>query len=67
MFEEHGVDDLITIQDLARWLVLSKRTVENYRQHYPTLLPPATVLSPRTVRYRVGSVREWLQSRQAAC
>ncbi|MBU2834800.1 helix-turn-helix domain-containing protein [Acidithiobacillus thiooxidans] len=53
------MDDLLTIEDLARVLRLNPRTVQNRR---PEDLPPAIILpgTKRSRRWREKDVARWL-------
>jgi hypothetical protein len=55
-------DTLMTTQETASWLSVSKQFLELGRmQGYG---PPATVLSEKVVRYRKNSVLRWLIERE---
>ena len=54
-------DELLTTPQLADWLGVSKQTCEIARGKGTGA--PFIRVSPTRIRYRVGSVREWLRSR----
>jgi hypothetical protein len=57
-------DSLMTTQETASWLNVSRQFLELGRmQGYG---PPATVLSPKVVRYRKNTVLRWLLERERA-
>jgi hypothetical protein len=57
-------DTLMTTQETARWLNVSTQFLEIGRsQGYG---PPATVLSPKVVRYKKNTVLRWLIEREKA-
>jgi hypothetical protein len=62
---EGGDDDLITTLNLANWFCVSPQWVELGRtKNYG---PPFIRLGPQVVRYRRGTVKEWLAERQHSC
>jgi len=64
--EKFGEDTLVTTAELAEWLGLSVRTIEGLRRDAPDRLPPHIRIGARTIRYRVGDVRDWLAHRGIA-
>jgi hypothetical protein len=57
-------DSLMTTQETANWLNVSRQFLELGRMH--GYGPPATVLSPKVVRYRKNLVLKWLLERERA-
>lgn len=61
---EGGPDDLLTSEDVAKWIGTSQQFVELGRlKGYG---PRYTRLSPRVIRYRRCDVIKWLESRTHA-
>jgi hypothetical protein len=54
-------DDLLTTRQTADWLAVSHQWLEIGRSK--GYGPPYEQLSSKTIRYRRGKVREWLDSR----
>ena len=58
-------DDLLTTEQVAEWLGVSRGWLEIGRgQGYG---PKFVALSPRNIRYRRAAVRAWLRERTHAC
>ncbi len=55
---------LLTIQDLAAMLKMSKRTVE--RRVADGSLPKPITIGPRILRWRTNDIEKWLRSLGAA-
>jgi len=54
-------DDLLTVQQLAEWLMLTVQTLEIYRVRGAG--PKHVKLSPQVIRYKRSDVLKWLASR----
>lgn len=62
-FHEFSTDDLITTEVLADWLGLKADTLVKARSTGFGDYPPYEKFG-RSVRYRIGDVRAWLQARK---
>ena len=54
-------DDLLSIEDVARWFQVSMQWVDLAR--YKGYGPPYVLVTPRIVRYRRSEVIAWLKAR----
>ena len=62
IFSEGNDDQLLTTQELAKWLGCSVEFLEIQRGKETG--PPFVRVTPNMVRYRRGGARDWLRSRE---
>ena len=55
-----NAEQLVTYEQLSQWLGVSRRTLEKYvhRREIPFIK-----FNSRTIRFRVGEIKNWLQSK----
>jgi predicted DNA-binding transcriptional regulator AlpA len=60
----HGLDPLLTREDVASYLGVHSNTLDLMRQRDPGFPPPVTLPGSRLLRWRASELAAWIDGRQ---
>ncbi len=59
-----NAETMMSLNDLAEWLGVAKRTLQTWRS--AGTLPEPDLAVGKTVRWRLGTIETWMAERRAA-